>query len=87
MLVIEITNSRDVMRQRVGKLGERLIGRVVDHEAQVEKAVMHELETAFRSFGIEANIFSVEGLEMVGDKLELRVKIRDVKQVDLSPQA
>ena len=40
------------MRQRIGRLGERLIGRVVDAEAQVEKALIQELETAFKEFGI-----------------------------------
>ena len=59
MLIIEVTNSRDVVRQRIGRLGERLIGRVVDAEAQVEKALIQELETAFKEFGIEARIVSV----------------------------
>ena len=58
MLIIEVTNSRDVVRQRIGRLGERLIGRVVDAEAQVEKALIQELETAFKEFGIEARIVS-----------------------------
>lgn len=53
MLVIEVTNAREVMRKRVGKLGERLLGTVVDAEAQVEKALLQELETAFREFGIK----------------------------------
>ena len=56
MLIIEVTNSRDLVRQRIGRLGERLIGRVVDAEAQVEKALIQELETAFKEFGIEARI-------------------------------
>jgi hypothetical protein len=59
MIVIEVTNSREVVRQRVGRLGERLIGTVVDAEAQVEKALLQELEKNFREFGIEARIFSV----------------------------
>ena len=56
MLIIEVTNSRDLVRQRIGRLGERLIGRVVDAEAQVEKALIQELETAFKEFGIEARL-------------------------------
>ena len=48
MLIIEVTNPREVMRQRIGRLGERLIGRVVDPEAQVEKALIQELEAAFK---------------------------------------
>ena len=38
VLIIEVTNARDVVRKRIGRLGERLIGKVVDPEAQVEKA-------------------------------------------------
>ena len=64
MLIIEVTNSRDLVRQRIGRLGERLIGRVVDAEAQVEKALIQELETAFKEFGIEARIVSVQGPQL-----------------------
>ena len=48
VLVIEVTNAREVMRQRIGPLGSRLIGKVVDAEAQVEKALIQEMETAFK---------------------------------------
>ena len=83
MLVIEVTNARDVVRQRIGRLGGRLIGKVVDAEAQVEKALIQELETAFRDFGIEARIYSVEGLQMIGrSHLELPVNVRDQRTVD-----
>jgi hypothetical protein len=44
VLVIEVTNARDVVRKRMGRLGGRLIGKVVDAEAQVEKALIQELE-------------------------------------------
>ena len=85
MLVIEITNAREVVRQRIGKLGGRLIGKVVDAEAQVEKALIQELETAFKEFGIEARIFSVDGPQMVGrSHLEIPVQVRDVRDVNLS---
>jgi len=83
MLVIEVTNAREVVRQRVGRLGERLIGTVVDAEAQVERALLQELETAFREFGIEARIYSVEGLRMIGrSHLELPVNVRDQRTVN-----
>tara|TARA_Y100000991_G_scaffold64139_1_gene47895 strand:- start:977 stop:1228 length:252 start_codon:yes stop_codon:yes gene_type:complete len=82
MIVIEVTNSREVVRQRVGRLGERLIGTVVDAEAQVEKALLQELENAFREFGIEARIFSVDGPSMVGrSHLEVPVHVRDQRTV------
>jgi hypothetical protein len=84
VLVIEVTNARDVVRQRIGRLGGRLIGKVVDAEAQVEKALIQELETAFRDFGIEARIFSIDGPQMIGrSHLEIPVQVREDRQVRL----
>ena len=48
MLIIEVTNAREVMRERIGALGDRLIGKVIDAEAQVEKALIQEMEIAFQ---------------------------------------
>ena len=85
MLLIEVTNAREVVRQRMGRLGGRLIGRVVDAEAQVEKVLMQELENAFREFGIEARIFSVGGPQMIGrSHLEIPLQVREERRVRLS---
>tara|TARA_B100001057_G_scaffold137569_2_gene137228 strand:+ start:412 stop:675 length:264 start_codon:yes stop_codon:yes gene_type:complete len=85
VLIIEVTNPREVMRQRLGRLGERLIGRVVDPEAQVEKALIQEMETAFKEFGIEARIVSVQGAQLVGrHQLELPIQVRDERDVKLT---
>ncbi|MCS5697990.1 cytochrome-c oxidase [Cyanobium sp. FGCU-52] len=85
MLIVEVTNARDVVRQRIGRLGGRLIGKVVDAEAQVEKALIQELETAFREFGIEARIFSVDGPAMLGrSHLEVPVHVREEREIRLS---
>ena len=74
-----------MVRQRIGPLGERLIGTVVDAEAQVEKALIQELETAFRDFGIEARIVSVQGPQLVGrQQLELPIQVRDDREIRLS---
>ncbi len=84
MLLIEVTNARDVVRQRIGRLGGRLIGKVVDAEAQVEKALIQEMESAFKDFGIEARIFSIDGPQMIGrSHLEIPVQVREVRQVRL----
>ena len=84
MLVIEVTNAREVVRQRIGRLGSRLIGKVVDAEAQVEKALMQEMETAFRDFGIEARIYSVDGPQMLGrSHLEIPLQVREERVVEL----
>ena len=85
MLIIEVTNSRELVRQRIGRVGERPIGRVVDAEAQVEKALIQELETAFKEFGIEARIVSVQGPQLVGrEQLELPIQVREELDVRLS---
>lgn len=85
MLLIEVTNAREVVRQRMGKLGGRLIGRVVDAEAQVEKVLIHEMENAFREFGIEARIFSVDGPQMIGrSHLEIPLQVREERRVRLN---
>ena len=79
MLIIEVTNAREVVRQRIGKLGSRLIGKVVDAEAQVEKALIQELE-----FGIEARIVSVDGPQMLGrSRLEVPLQVREEREVRL----
>ena len=85
MLIIEVTNARDVVRQRLGRLGERLIGKVVDPEAQVEKALIPEIDTAFREFGIEARILSVQGPQLVGRQhIELPIQVREEREVRLN---
>ena len=79
MLIIEVTNARDVMRQRLGRLGERLIGKVLDAESEVEKVLIEEMETAFQEFGIEARIVSVQGPELLDEqylKVPLQVKAK-----------
>ncbi len=82
MLIIEVTNAKEVVRKRIGRLGGRLIGSVVDAEAQVEKALINELESAFRDFGIEARILSVDGPQMIGrSRLELPLQVREARDV------
>ena len=57
----------------------------MDPEAQVEKALIQELDTAFREFGIEARIVSVQGPQLVGrQQLELPIQVRDDRTVTLS---
>ncbi|MBM5803561.1 MAG: cytochrome-c oxidase [Cyanobacteria bacterium K_DeepCast_35m_m2_155] len=86
MLVIEVTNAQEVVRKRIGRLGSRLLGRVVDAEAQVEKALLQELENAFRDFGIEARIYSIDGPQMLGrSHLEIPLQVREEREVRLDP--
>jgi hypothetical protein len=84
VLLIEVTNAREVMKQRIGPLGSRLIGKLVDADAQVEKALIQELENAFREFGIEARILAVDGPRMLGrSHLEIPLQVREERRVRL----
>ena len=87
MLIIEVTNARDVVRQQIGRLGERLIGKVADAESQVEKALIQEMETAFQEFGIEARILSVQGPELSGSKhLGFPIQVREERKIHLKKE-
>ena len=87
MLIIEVTNAREVVRQRIGRLGERLIGKVVDSDAQVEKELIKEMEIAFQEFGIEARILSVNGIKMDEmNSLEIPLQVRAEKNVYLKDE-
>ena len=84
MLIIEVTNARDVVRQQIGRLGERLIGKVADAESQVERALIQEMENAFQEFGIEARIISVKGPKLdEGDSLQIPLQVREARDITL----
>tara|TARA_Y100001968_G_scaffold310789_1_gene332082 strand:- start:55 stop:318 length:264 start_codon:yes stop_codon:yes gene_type:complete len=87
LLIIEVTNARDVVRKRLGRLGERFIGKVFDAEAQVEKALIQEMETAFQEFGIEAKIISVDNLKLDSSKsINISINIRSERDVYLKKE-
>tara|TARA_Y100001968_G_C19180890_1_gene630346 strand:- start:484 stop:747 length:264 start_codon:yes stop_codon:yes gene_type:complete len=87
LLIIQVTNARDVVRQRIGRLGERLIGKVADADAQVEKELIKEMEIAFQEFGIEARILSVSGLKMDDfNCLEIPLKVKSEKDIFLKDE-
>ena len=85
MLIIEVTNARDVVRQQIGRLGERLIGKVADAESQVENALIQEMENAFQEVAIEARILSVKGpLLDEGDSLQIPLHVREARDITLN---
>ena len=82
-----MTNAREVVRKRIGRLGERLIGKVTDADAQVEKELMKEMEIAFQEFGIEARILSVSGLKTDEKNcLEIPLKVWSEKDIFLEDE-
>ena len=86
-MIIEGTNAHEVMRERIGPLGERLIGKLLDAEAQVEKALIQEMELSFQEFGIQARILSVEGPKLADQThLEFPIKVREKRDVHLKEE-
>ncbi len=82
-----MTNAREVVRRRIGRLGERLIGKVVDSDAQVEKELIKEMEIAFQEFGIEARILSVNGMKMDEmNSLQIPLQVRSEKNIYLKDE-
>ena len=87
MLIIEVTNAREVMRERLGPLGDRLLGKVLDAEAQVEKALIQEMELSFQEFGIQARILSVEGPKLRDENhFDFPIKVREARDVHLKDE-
>tara|TARA_A100001037_G_scaffold46185_1_gene37498 strand:+ start:2779 stop:3042 length:264 start_codon:yes stop_codon:yes gene_type:complete len=87
LLIIEVTNAREVMRERLGPLGDRLLGKVLDAEAQVEKALIQEMELSFQEFGIQARILSVEGPKLRDENhLDFPIKVREARDVHLKDE-
>jgi len=84
MLIIEVTNAREVLRREIGRLGERFIGKISDAEAQVEKTLINEMENAFKEFGIEARIISVKGPRLEArDSIQFPLHVREERDIIL----
>ncbi|WP_126147698.1 hypothetical protein [Synechococcus elongatus] len=82
MILIEITNPHEIIRQRVGKLAAKLINVVADELPQVEKVLIEELAKELDQFGIKANFYSVNNLDMRnGGRLEISIPVHHEKMI------
>ncbi|WP_013323402.1 hypothetical protein [Gloeothece verrucosa] len=77
MIIIEITNVEELIKQHIGSLGAKVLHAVADDEAKIEKVMIEELQTNFKKMGVKANMFSVAGVDMLGNgKIEIGIKVR-----------
>lgn len=82
MILIEITNPQDIIRQRVGRLAAKLINVVTDELPQVEKVLIEELAKELEQFGIKANFYSVSNLDMRNDgRLDVTIPVHHEKMI------
>ena len=64
MIVIELTNVKDLVSNERGWLTAQVGAVVTDLEAKVEAQVIEQMKKRFGERGIEANIASVAGMKM-----------------------
>ncbi|ACK70422.1 conserved hypothetical protein [Gloeothece citriformis PCC 7424] len=77
MIIIEITNVEELIKQQIGSFGARVLHAVADDEAKCEKIMIEELQNQFKQMGVKANMFSIAGVDMLGNgKIEIPVKVR-----------
>jgi hypothetical protein len=77
MVIIEITNVEEILSAKIGSLAAKFIHALADDEGKVEQVLIKELQAKFEEMGIKANMFSLTGLDMLGNgKLEVSVNVR-----------
>ncbi len=64
MILIEITNVKDLVKDERGWLTAHVGGYLTDLEAKVEAQVITQLQAGFAERGLETNIASVAGMKM-----------------------
>ena len=73
------------MRKLLGLIGEHLIGKVVEADSQVEKALIEEMEIAFQEFGIEAKILWVQRPKLDAlQAINVPIMVRKDKEIYLT---
>jgi len=80
MIIIEITNVEDLVRQQLGGLGARLLHMMDMDERFVENAILTQIQQTFVENGVKANLFSVSGPDMLGNgKLEVPLDFKSAE--------
>jgi hypothetical protein len=82
MVIIEITNVEELLSSKIGSFAAKLVHALADDEGKVEKVLIEELQANFEANGIKANMFSINGVDMLGNgKLEIPVHVRSSKMM------
>lgn len=64
MIVIEITNIKELVQDQEGWLTAQIGSMISDLEAKVEAQVIEQIQESFAQKGVQANIASVAGMTM-----------------------
>lgn len=64
MIIIEITNAKEIVRRERGLIASKIGPYLSDIDAEVEHSVISEIQAAFARRGIEARIVRMQGVEL-----------------------
>ena len=80
MILLKITNASDVVASKAGKLFEKMTPEMIDQKL-VESQVVQQMIDQLQQEGLEGQISSVKGLEIVDDTLITKssFKVRSTK--------
>ena len=80
MILLEITNSSDVVASKAGKLFEKMTPEMIDQKL-VETQVIEQMIGQLQSEGLRGKIASVKGLDISDDTLTTKssFKIRSTR--------
>ena len=80
MILLKITNASDVVASKAGKLFEKMTPDMIDQKL-VESQVVQQMIDQLQLEGLEGQISSVKGLEIIDDTLITKssFKIRSTK--------
>ena len=80
MILLKITNASDVVASKAGKLFEKMTPEMIDQKL-VESQVVQQMIDQLQLEGLEGQISSVKGLEIIDDTLITKssFKIRSTK--------
>ena len=80
MILLKITNSSDVVASKAGRLFEKMTPEMIDQKL-VESQVMQQMIEQLQLEGLQGQISSVKGLDLIDDTLITKnsFKVRSTK--------
>jgi len=80
MILLEITNSPEVIKEKVGKLLEEITPDKLD-QALVESQIIKSMVEKLRSEGLKGKISCVQGIELKEDSLTTKnsFKVKNIQ--------
>jgi len=72
----------EILSAKIGSFAAKIVQALADDEGKVEEVLIKELQANFQERGIKANLFSVTGLDMLGNgRLEVNVNVRSANMM------